>query len=347
MAQLLFPQRSFDSFFSNHLKNKKPKTVRHYKYALADFRDFCSIQFNLPLEQCITEFKKATPEQLVDTLQKWANQCILRPDNALGRLFQIDTYLFYRGIRPDPRDLKQIQFPNYTPEKRRPVTDAQLEMLVANTKPDMKRLILFLTSTGMAIGEACHLRRKDIDLSGKLAKIIIKPSYTKKDARGRTVNMSDEAKRYCITKLHNMRENEILFDGGKDIDTAIDNYQTRFRRLASKLGYNEKYESGTHVVTTHALRAYFYTKAQTLHGSDYAHGILGHTRYLEQYLRLSDERLDEMYLELQPDLAVDKNEKLKAENLLQKKKLSEIDNLKLEMEKMKQRMEVSEKLSKA
>jgi len=56
-----------------------------------------------------------------------------------------------------------IQFPNYTPEKRRPVTDAQLEMLVANTKPDMKRLILFLTSTGMAIGEACHLRRKDID----------------------------------------------------------------------------------------------------------------------------------------------------------------------------------------
>ncbi len=346
MAQLNFPQRSFDSFFCDYLNNKKPQTIQHYKYALADFRDFCSVQFNLPLEQCITEFKKARPDQLVDTLQRWANQCELKPDNALGRLYQIDAYLFYRGVRMDSRDLKQVQFPNYKSEKRKPVTDEQLEMLANNCKPDMKGLILLMSSSGMPIGEVCHLKKSDIDLSGKLAKVIIKPEYTKKSSRGRTVNMSDEAKKYIIHRMHNLLSDGILFDGGKNLESSINNYEVRFRRTAKNLGFNERYASGTHVVTTHALRAYFYTKAQSRHNSDYAHGVLGHERYMEMYLRLSDERLDEMYLELQPDLAVDKNEKLKAENLMQKEKLSEIESLKLEMDMMKQRMEVSENYTK-
>ncbi len=55
MTQLLFPQRSYDSFFSDHLKNKKPKTVQHYRYALSDFRDFCSIQFNLKILNSISK----------------------------------------------------------------------------------------------------------------------------------------------------------------------------------------------------------------------------------------------------------------------------------------------------
>jgi len=89
------------------------------------------------------------------------------------------------------------------------------------------------------------------------------------------------------------------------------------------------------------MRAYFFTKATQVHGIAYAHKMTGHKGYLEQYNRYEEDKKLEMYLQLEPYLIVDSDERLKIENEQLKQKISEIQILKMDMEKVKQRLAFS------
>jgi len=58
------------------------------------------------------------------------------------------------------------------------------------------------------------------------------------------------------------------------------------------------------MISLHALRAYFFTKATQKHGIAYAHKLTGHKNQLEEYNRYSDEKKLEMYQQLEPELYV-------------------------------------------
>ena len=87
------------------------------------------------------------------------------------------------------------------------------------------------------------------------------------------------------------------------------------------------------------MRAFFFTQAVRKHGENYAHRMTGHTGYLMQYDRMTDEEKLKMYLELEPDLSIYdltkanlEIERLKTLQTKENKELKEeLDELKLQL----------------
>jgi len=325
---LLTKVRSYDSFFDSKLSKKKPQTRKLYKYALDDFDNFCKKHLTANLEQSIENFKSASTDEIIDVLQEWINSSpIGRQSNLKGRLSQINNYLYFRGIKIDSRDMKDLEYENSEPEERRPLSYEELKKIVDAATQRMRVLILSLSSSGMAIGEACHLLKSDFDFSQSRIIIHIKPSYTKKNGRGRSVFISKEAENSLKPILDKLQDNQRVFGYSPTVKDSINNYQNQFRRLVDSIGLGVKYESGKRQKTLHALRAYFFTKANKVHGLDYAHKMTGHRGYLNQYNRLEESEKLEMYLKLEPELLVNekKPDNRDLENL--EKRINELENI--------------------
>lgn len=298
-------KRTYQTFFEIKLNKKKEGTRKAYRLALKDFDKFCKKDMTNSLEALIPEFRKASTDVMIDTLQAWINQNELQSNlNQRGRLLQINSYLYYRGVKIDPRDLKDLEFEDSVSEERVELTDNELRTIIDGANPILKALIFTLSSSGMRVGECCHLVKSDFDLSFSRIAIKIKPKYTKKNSCGRTVFVSKEAEKYLKPILQKLNDNDLVFDTSPTIAHTIINLTVQFRRLIDRIGMDSKYDSGTRQKTLHALRAYFFTKAVQKHGLGYAHKMCGHRGYMEEYNRYSLEKKLEMYLELEPQLFV-------------------------------------------
>ena len=340
---LLSTQRTYETFFDVKLKNRKEGTRKNYRLALTDFDKFCNRRLDNSLENLIPEFRNASTENIIDTLQSWINDSKIQSNlNQRGRMSQINSYLYYRGVKIDSRDMKDLEYENSIQEERQPITDEDLVKILDSANPILKTLCFTLSSSGMRIGECCHLIKSDFDLTQKRIAIKIKPSYTKKNSCGRTVYVSREAEKYLKPKLAKLEDNELVFNTSPSIPLTIINLTVQFRRLIDKIDLNKKYESGTRQKTLHALRAYFFTKAVQKHGLGYAHKMTGHKGHLEEYNRYTDEQKLKMYLELEPDLFV-YEAKPPTEEIM--KMREELDETKAEMKKYKESYDEFQKLS--
>jgi len=161
-----------------------------------------------------------------------------------------------------------------------------------------------MVTSGMAIGEACNIKKKDIDTSQERIQIKIRPSYTKGSRRGRNVYVSNETGRELKPILERKKDNDFVFHNSKNHIVAKANEDARFRRLIDSLGIGDKYESGTRTKTFHAFRSYFFTKAMQKHSEAYAHRMLGHKGNLEVYSRWSEKEKLDAYLQVEPELLV-------------------------------------------
>ncbi|MBT4327683.1 MAG: hypothetical protein HOD60_12405, partial [Candidatus Nitrosopelagicus sp.] len=102
-------------------------------------------------------------------------------------------------------------------------------------------------------------------------------------------------------------------------------------RSLERLGIEMKYSSnGYHKITFHSFRAYFFTHAVRMHGENYAHRMTGHSGYLMEYDRMTEDEKLEWYLKLEPELSVFdiskekiENERLKKEQTSQYKEMKE------------------------
>jgi len=297
-------QRSYDSFFQKKLNKRKPGTVLCYKFSLKDFENFCNKSLNGSLEETIEELKISDTESIIDILQDWINQTTVRGNNVRVRLSQINNYLYYRGVKIDSRDLKDLEYEQGDQEERRGIKLEELQRICEKAQPLRKALYISLASSGMAIGEAIRIRKSDLDFSQSRIVVNIKTSYTKKNKRGRSVYLSNEAQRHLQRHLDKLDENALVFGQAEEPGNAIEAEQVAFRRVVDGLGLGRKYDSGVRMISLHALRAYFFTKATQKHGIAYAHKLTGHKNQLEEYNRYSDEKKLEMYQQLEPELYV-------------------------------------------
>jgi hypothetical protein len=77
---------------------------------------------------------------------------------------------------------------------------------------------------------------------------------------------------------------------------AATNEGKLFDYLRKKLGFTQKYESNNrHKKNLHSLRAYCATQLAEKYGEEFAHGFIGHSKYLGQYIRNKD-KIAEKYL---------------------------------------------------
>ena len=333
------------------------QTRRNKMYAIKVFENFVKDSYDRSIQEVIEELQllKKTKEQeiydiaLYDMLQDWINWNESRRigNYTIKVLFSnLRKYLFHVGIRTHEQDIKEfLRFGKRSKEERYPLSREEYAKIVNGFSRNLRLQALFLTlgSSGIRIGEATNLKKKNLDITKE--RIKIKITTDSKTKTGRSTYMSKEAQKILEPILETLDPEDYVFSR-KNTKLQERSVGTSLNRLLDKIGFTEKYESnGYKKITSHSFRSYFFTKAARKHGENYAHKMIGHGGYLMQYDRMTEEEMLEMYIELEPDLAVfdqTKNElqikKLKQENLIVVQLQEEVRKLKENQAKIDQKM---------
>ncbi len=335
--------RTRDKFLTNKFnKSKSTSTVDFCKGALLSFDRFAFAKFGKDSTEQIIEDIKKLPESrhesiVIDLFQKylhWKHEDS-KASTAVAYYQTAVEYFAYHQLKINHYNLRRgITIPQDPKNMKYAVTHSEIKKLVDYSTPKRKALYTVLLSSGMRIGETLGLKKRDFDFSGERILITIPAKLTKKNTQRQTY-ISKEAEHYLMPIIKRLNQDELVFSGNKDIRKSVDNEILNFWYLRKKVELDSKYDDSTlHKITLHSFRAFFETQASNTHGLEYAHALIGHSGYLEQYYRLSDEDRVEKYIELEPKITIgeDFRNKIKIQKLeIEKTELQKIkeDNVKL------------------
>ena len=336
-----------DKSFGDMLSAAPESTQINKRYALKLFAKFVDVAYHgRTISDVVNELllmKTKDPQEYEDSLygmlQDWIvwNQKNKRSNSTIRVAFSnLRQYLFHHGIKTNEQDIKgHLLFGKRTREERHPLSQIEYKRIIEGMArhPLRQALFLALGSSGMRIGEALSLKKKDLDLTGIRIKVNI-PANTK-TRTGRTTYLSLETEKILRPYLENIGLDDHVFTikSCKDVSSSV---RTMLARLVDKLALADKYQSNNiRKITTHSFRSYFFTKAARKHDDNYAHKMTGHGGYLIQYDRMTEDEKLEMYLKLEPDLVVFDQTKNELEISRLKQDNTSITALRREIEKLK------------
>jgi len=315
MSSFLSKEKTKKSYWMKISTEPKGTQIQK-RYAVNNFTRFVNENYeSKTINDVIEEIhivkrnEKENYEQILyEMLQEWINW---NEKRRLGNytirvvFSNLRKFLFHFGIKTHEQDIRgNLRFGKIPKEERHSLSKDEYKAIIDGFSRDLfnQALFLVLGSSGMRIGEALSLRKKDLDQSNERIKINI--STNTKTRRGRSTYISIEAEKKLKLILEKKNQDDFIF-GKQNEKPFVANYQRSFSRLVKRIGFHDKYSSnGFNKITTHSFRAYFFTKAVRKHGENYAHRLVGHGGYLTQYDRITEEEKLKMYLELEPELVV-------------------------------------------
>ena len=354
MTSFLVKERTKETYLQK-ISSEPQGTQQNRIVTINNFERFVSELYEeKTIESVIEELKilKKTEEDkyfdaLYDLLQEWINWNTEQGiESSTQRTFfsYLRNYLYYRGIKTDQQDIKEnLKFGKKIDVERHPLSQEEYRMIIdAIRNPKQKALFLLLGSSGMRIGEAMQLKKKDLDLSQERIKINI-PAEITKTRKGRSTYMSKETEKTLKPFLNDYADDGFIFDIGrtKDRSKRAARESTNLRTVLKRLNLDDRYPSNNHgKITTHSFRAYFFTAATRRHGENYAHRLTGHSGYLMQYDRMTEKEKLDMYIELEQDLMIYDQTKNELEIERLQKDNKELTQLRQELHKLKKEREL-------
>ena len=324
-------QRNRDKFLTN--KSKSTSTVDFCKGALLSFDKFAFAKFGKDTTEKVIEDIKKLPVPrhesiMIDLFQKylhWKHEDS-KASTSIAYYQTAVEYFSYHQLRINHYNLRRdITLPKDPKDMKYAVTLSEIRKIIDHSKPKRKALYTVLISSGMRIGETLGLKKRDFDFSQERTCIIIPAKITKKNTERQTY-ISKEAKHYLLPIIKRMNQDDLVFSTNKDIRKSVNNEVLNFWHLRKKTELDTKYENSTiHKITLHSFRAFFETQASNTHGLEYAHAFIGHSGYLEQYYRLSDEDRLEKYIELEPKITIEEDFRNQIKINKQNKNISELE----------------------
>lgn len=305
-------------------------TQNAVKSAMNLFENFCQAQLKSSSDQIFEEINGLKGEQkertAFDILQDFINYLDRQNLTAWTiklTVLRVKPYFSYRAmLKIHSEDIRsELRFPKNIKRRPEPLSVETIQKVLEHSSPERKALYLLLVSSGMRIGEAVQLRKRDIEQFGGRLKVSIRAKYTK-TRQPRITFLSKEAESHLRPILDNIGPDKLVFGTNEKPSQAVQNEETYFLRLREKIGYQEKYESGTSKVTIHALRSYFITKCEKINDG-LGHSLAGHDRYMQSYERFTDEELLGFYLKAEPELTISEEERLRTENMVNKERQKE------------------------
>ncbi|WP_371504277.1 tyrosine-type recombinase/integrase [Nitrosopumilus adriaticus] len=291
----------------------KHSTKENYRACINKFDSFCSEKYNCTITGLLNEVRSIKQEERDDVflsvLQDFVNWMVSVnvATSTVNQYIQIITYYFsYYGIRIHSIDIRRhIKKPKKIHEKLHSVTKEEVIQILDNSIEKRKMLYLVLIGTGMRIQECVSLRKKDFDLKhAKRIKIDIPAIHTKTQT-AHTTFVSKEAENFLRPRLESLSNNDLVFATNDKPFHAKMTEIDAFSRTRKKVSLIEKYDStNRHKISLHSFRSYFFTRARRIHDTDIAHAMVGHTTYLGMYDRKDDAEKLELFLKVEPELAV-------------------------------------------
>ena len=165
--------------FEEKLSNLPTNTRENIQATINNFKKFVSEKHHSTPDQICGELieirKSQGDEKYEDTLysflQEWIDWNVSKNAGAYTiktRFSILRTYLYFLGVKTNPQDIKQLlKFPRKTVEEKYPLKKQELRDLVIAHARNPKRQALYLacSSSGMRLGEALHIKKKDLDFT--------------------------------------------------------------------------------------------------------------------------------------------------------------------------------------
>ena len=238
------------------------------------------------------------------------------------------------GIKIDDDDFAEwltIPVDDSEDEEPEPFLKEELKLILDNIQnPRRKTLFMVIKDTRLRIIESMRVKKKYFDLTTDPASLKIPRSIqkNKRTSKTRTAYLCRETVPGVSQLLKKLDDEDLVFtDNPYDI-SARNNEIRLWRNRANKLGFTNKKSSGHLKKNIHSIGSFTITALkEATKDPDYAHGYTGHTRYLQQYIRLSKERQIELFRQAEPYLSLyeqapvitDQNERItKLEEKLEK-----------------------------
>jgi len=203
---------------------------------------------------------------------------------------------------------KRVRLPKAEEEEPEPLTKKELRILLDNCSNKRKTMLMVLKDSGMRIGEVLQLKKKHFDISKTPVEIHI-PAFATKTKKARTTFVTQETRHILLRQLNEIGQDDLVFGTNIDVRTSVNTQVSDFDYLRSKIGmtysrFLEKYDSnGRFKITLHSLRSFTATQCAEAVDESFAHGILGHKKYLSQYIRNQD-KLSEKYVRAENSLMI-------------------------------------------
>ena len=291
--------RTKETFFE-HISTKDPKTVKQYGFRIAKFEQYCIEKHGRA--EMIDILKKDWP----DILQLYINWLSkdFQPSSVRSYFASIRKYLHYRGVRITKDDVdNELEQPKIHDIELHPLSLDEIRQILKQMRYRDKALFMFQISTGVRIGEAIQLRKRDF-VFGKERIAVKIPARIAKMHKGRTTFVSKEAAIMLTSILKQRNDNDLVFGTSENSQDAKVVKSNLLRRHLELHGLDDRYDdSDRHKISTHSFRAYFITKASRS-DENIAKKLTGQKGYLLQYDRLTEDELLEEYLKFEDNLLI-------------------------------------------
>ena len=218
------------------------------------------------------------------------------------------------GIKIDNDDFQDwltIPVDDSEDEEPEPFLKEELKLILDNiTDPRRKSLFMVIKDTRLRIIEALRVKKKYFDLTTDPATLRIPRNIqkNKRTSKTRTAYLCRETVPGITQLLKKLDDEDLVFTDNPYDLSARNNEIRLWRNRANKLGFTEKKASGHLKKNIHSIGSFTITALkEATKDPDYAHGYAGHTRYLQQYMRLSKERQIELFRQAEPYLSIYEN----------------------------------------
>ncbi len=215
------------------------------------------------------------------------------------------------GIKIDNDDFQEwltVPVDDSEDEELEPFLKEELKLILDHIQnPRRKALFMVIKDTRLRIIESMRVKKKYFDLTTNPPSLRIPRTIqkNKRTSKTRTAYLCHETVPILSQLLKNLNDEDLVFtDNPYDI-SARNNEERLWKNKVKKLGFTEKYASGHLKKNIHSIGSFTITALkEATKDPDYAHGYTGHTRYLQQYIRLSDERKIELFRQAEPYLTL-------------------------------------------
>ena len=308
---------------SEFLRERSVRSQQLAKVALNQFDIFSKTKYGVDGDTLILDVKKSgVPEKSYTVLNQfsmWLNEDHLEisvpmgkssrpmtarmPRTIYGYLIVLKAYFEeFGGVEiNDRRFKKRVKQQKRINVDLEPFTHAEIRLVCDIASSDRKILYMTLKDTGMRVGEAIQLIKSDIDTVKNPIEIHIRAETTK-TRKSRTVFVTSETCPMLINRLKKLNDSDLVFATNDDPQKAVRNETLMFKYYRNKSGMTEKYShNGRHKKNIHSFRAFACTQIAEVHGEEFAHGYIGHSKYMEMYIRRK-EKLPQMFKQCENNL---------------------------------------------
>jgi len=307
------------------------------KTSLANFEYFCQKTYKKPVEAVIEDLiqyekkdgnqnrtfrvldkfvsflQEDHPDILINYNLKNQKPKILKKKMASSirqYFLYIRKYMRLRGLRLDRDDFSDyVTIPTVEEEMDpEPFTHDEIRLVCQYATSSRRLLFMTLKDSGMRIGEACAIQKQHIFLDKDPIEIRLPARITKKN-RARITYVTRETEHDLRQHLKNLNELDLVFGTNPETYLAVQNEIHYLGKLRTKLAkinpvFAERYEhNGRFKKNLHSLRAFTSTQAEEVHGESYAHALIGHKKYLAEYIR-NKKKLPSLYKMVEPKLMI-------------------------------------------